>query len=154
MIRQFSLEIKVMSNEKKIPFLFTVFNSQDDLEVLDNYFSSDENLQHMPEEVQDSIQYCRVIYDPNNKNSIIIVIDEIALKYIIDVLHRYNIIYEIRDITKSIYFGEYPFELDSEFLVYVNDVVFNLIGIDDILEKIKYKGINSLSQKELDSLKA
>ena len=67
MIRQFSLEIKVMSNEKKIPFLFTVFNSQDDLEVLDNYFSSDENLQHMPEEVQDSIQYCRVIYDPNNK---------------------------------------------------------------------------------------
>ena len=51
MIRQFSLEIKVMSNEKKIPFLFTVFNSQDDLEVLDNYFSSDENLQHMPEEV-------------------------------------------------------------------------------------------------------
>lgn len=108
----------------------------------------------MPEEVQDSIQYCRVIYDPNNKNSIIIVIDEIALKYITDVIHKYNIIYEIRDITKSIYFGEYPFEFDSEFLEYVNDVVLNLIGIDDILEKIKYKGINSLSQKELDSLKA
>jgi len=136
-------------NDKKIPFLLTVFNSQDDLQVLNNYFSLDENIQHMPEEVQDSIGYCKLIYNPNNKNSVIIVIDEAALKYITDVLDQYNIIYEIRDITKSIYFGEYPFELDSEFLEYVNDVVLNLIGIDDILEKIKYKGINSLSQKEL-----
>ena len=136
-------------NDKKIPFLLTVFNSQDDLQVLNNYFSLDENIQHMPEEVQDSIGYCKLIYNPNNKNSVIIVIDEAALKYITDVLDQYNIIYEIRDITKSIYFGEYPFELDSEFLVYVNNVLLNLIGIDDILEKIKYKGINSLSQKEL-----
>lgn len=136
-------------NDKKIPFLLTVFNSQDDLQVLNNYFSLDENIQHMPEEVQDSIGYCKLIYNPNNKNSVIIVIDEAALKYITDVLDQYNIIYEIRDITKSIYFGEYPFELDSEFLEYVNDVVLNLIDVDNILEKIKSKGINSLTQKEL-----
>lgn len=136
-------------NDKKIPFLLTVFNSQDDLQVLNNYFSLDENIQHMPEEVQDSIGYCKLIYNPNNKNSVIIVIDEAALKYITDVLDQYNIIYEKRDITKSIYFGEYPFELDSEFLEYVNDVVLNLIDVDNILEKIKSKGINSLTQKEL-----
>ena len=136
-------------NDKKIPFLLTVFNSQDDLQVLNNYFSLDENIQHMPEEVQDSIGYCKVIYDPNNKNSIIIVIDEAALKYITDILEQYNMIYEKRDITKSIYFGEYPFKLDSEFLEYVNDVVLNLIDVDNILEKIKSKGINSLTQKEL-----
>lgn len=136
-------------NDKKIPFLLTVFNSQDDLQVLNNYFSLDENIQHMPEEVQDSIGYCKLIYNPNNKNSVIIVIDEAALKYITDVLDQYNIIYEKRDITKPIYFGEYPFELDSEFLEYVNDVVLNLIDVDNILEKIKSKGINSLTQKEL-----
>lgn len=136
-------------NDKKIPFLLTVFNSQDDLQVLNNYFSLDENIQHMPEEVQDSIGYCKLIYNPNNKNSVIIVIDEAALKYITDVLDQYNIIYEKRDITKSIYFGEYPFELDSEFLEYVNGIVLNLIDVDDILEKIKSKGINSLTQKEL-----
>ena len=136
-------------NDKKIPFLLTVFNSQDDLQVLENYFSSEENIQHMPEETQDSIAYCKIAYNPNNKNNIIIVIDEVALKYVTDVLEQYNIIYEKQDLTKSIYFGEYPFELDSEFLEYINDIVINLISVDDILEKINNKGIKSLSQKEL-----
>ena len=77
------------------------------------------------------------------------IIDKNALKYITDVIEQYNIIYEIKDLTKSVYFGEYPFELDSEFKEKIDDIVLNLISVDDILEKIHNKGIKALSQKEL-----
>lgn len=138
-----------MNSEKKIPFLFTVFNSENDLKILEDYFSKEENIEHMPMLVQDSLRYCDLTYNPTNKNSIIMIIDKNALKYITDVIEQYNIIYEIKDLTKSVYFGEYPFELDSEFKEKIDDIVLNLISVDDILEKIHNKGIKALSQKEL-----
>ena len=120
-----------------------------DLKILEDYFSKEENIEHMPMLVQDSLRYCDLTYNPTNKNSIIMIIDKNALKYITDVIEQYNIIYEIKDLTKSVYFGEYPFELDSEFKEKIDDIVLNLISVDDILEKIHNKGIKALSQKEL-----
>ena len=124
-------------------------SSENDLKILEDYFSKEENIEHMPMLVQDSLRYCDLTYNPTNKNSIIMIIDKNALKYITDVIEQYNIIYEIKDLTKSVYFGEYPFELDSEFKEKIDDIVLNLISVDDILEKIHNKGIKALSQKEL-----
>ena len=134
----------------KKPYLVKLFCTQDDIKQIDDFFS-EENADLFPSYVQDCIGNCDVFEESDFH--FIMIIDELSMDYIkIQLKDRFNINYDIKDATKQFLLGDYPFELSVGKRRAVEEVVLQNITVDDVLEKVSIKGIQSLSEHEKEML--
>lgn len=132
----------------KNPYLVEVYGSKKELGPLENYFTEEKNISFLPEEVQYDIQNCLVEIKPDNENVCIMYVLEQTINFLKSVLKKYGVSYKIKQIRKEIHYGDYPFEVSEEFKQSLNESITSTLGFNEILEKIKDKGINSISDSE------
>lgn len=132
----------------KNPYLVEVYGSKKELGPLENYFTEEENFSFLPEEIQYDIQNCLVEIKPDNENVCIMYVLEQTINFLKSVLKKYGVSYKIKQIRKEIHYGDYPFEVSEEFKQSLNESITSTLGFNEILEKIKDKGINSISDSE------
>lgn len=136
---------------KKKPYLVKLFCTQDDIKKIDDFFS-EENADLFPSYVQDCLDNCDVFEESDFH--FIIIIDELSMDFIKDTLTNIlNIKFDIKDATKQLLLGDYPFELSVGKRKAIEDIVLDNINVDDVLEKISIKGMQSLSDREKLMLK-
>jgi hypothetical protein len=136
----------------KNPYLIEIFSPKKEVQHLENFFQKSENISFLPEEIQDDIQNCLVESKEDNDNiGIIYALDE-SIDFIKKILDKHEIVYELKQIRKSIHYGEYPFEVSEDFKKSLEGVFFLTLTMDEILEKIKDKGINSIGDIEREVL--
>ena len=132
----------------KNPYLVEVYGSKKELGPLENYFTEEKNISFLPEEIQYDIQNCLVEIKPDNENVCIMYVLEQTINFLKSVLKKYGVSYKIKQIRKEIHYGDYPFEVSEEFKHSLNESLTSTLGFNEILEKIKDKGINSISDSE------
>lgn len=132
----------------KNPYLVEVYGSKKELGPLENYFTEEKNISFLPEEIQYDIQNCLVEIKPDNENVCIMYVLEQTINFLKSVLKKYGVSYKIKQIRKEIHYGDYPFEVSEEFKQSLNESLTSTLGFNEILEKIKDKGINSISDSE------
>lgn len=132
----------------KNPYLVEVYGSKKELGPLENYFTEEKNISFLPEEIQYDIQNCLVEIKPDNENVCIMYVLEQTINFLKSVLNNYGVSYKIKQIRKDIHYGDYPFEVSEEFKHSLNESLTSTLGFNEILEKIKDKGINSISDSE------
>jgi len=136
----------------KNPYLIEVYSPQSELVPLDDYFNKEENISFLPEEIVDDIKYCLLETKVDNENiAIIYALDE-TIEFMNKILDKYEIVYKVEQIRKQIYYGDYQFEVTEEFRKSLEGVFFLTLIVDEILEKIKDKGINSIGDIEREIL--
>ena len=136
----------------KNPYLIEIFSPKKEVQHLENFFQKSENISFLAEELQDDIQNCLVESKEDNDNiGIIYALDE-SIEFIKKILDKHEIVYKLKQIRKSIHYGEYPFEVSEDFKKSLEGVFFLTLTMDEILEKINKVGMSGLTVKELNLL--
>lgn len=101
--------------------------------------------------------------DENGFECMFAILDEFQISKLEDLYHRYNLKFELINLTKEIIFNEkiktnyknnWDRSVEKEILKLIKEFKSNWVTKDDILDKIIEKGIDSLTKEDLKILKS
>jgi hypothetical protein len=127
-------------------YKFSIYETEERLKYIEDNFSEEEK-----EQIRniDCLTFDERI--SKYENISYIYADEKNINSIVEILYYNEVKFKYSEITQAILTEEYKFK-DKEFRKLQIDYIENNIKLDDILDKIKNKGIDSLSELELNYL--
>ena len=137
----------------KYPFYIKVFDKDFDNKVVEKYFLDDKNIFFYPKFIRDDIKYADVEMDDNTEWCGILHIHPQTAQEVSKILEKkFELNFELKNIRQDIFYRNYPFKLSEEFEKILLDEIYRSLTLDEVLDKIKTLGINSLSKEENDFL--